>query len=132
MKRAASAEECLKEISQFVHARVNWPMPQSIPPGLTKEHVLRALADLDSGIEHPFGQPTGYFLVHEDKELGQFAWESALPILAFSSDGKTIAASARNGDVVLSVAGTPLAMSQHTRFSITDDLPVPGPATRRT
>ena len=26
-------------------------MPQSIPAGLKKEHVLRALADLDGGIE---------------------------------------------------------------------------------
>jgi len=42
-------------------------MPQSIPAGLTKEHVLKALTDLDAGIDHPFGQPTGYVLVHEDK-----------------------------------------------------------------
>jgi hypothetical protein len=42
-------------------------MPQSIPAGLTQEHVLRAMADLDTGIEHSFGQPTGYFLVHEGK-----------------------------------------------------------------
>lgn len=39
-------------------------IPQSIPKGLTREHVLRALADLDAGIEHPFGSPTGYELVH--------------------------------------------------------------------
>jgi hypothetical protein len=42
-------------------------MPQSIPKGLTRECVLQALADLDAGIEHPFGQPTGYELVHEGK-----------------------------------------------------------------
>ena len=42
-------------------------MPQSIPAGLTQEHVLRTLADLDAGIDHPFGQPTGYELVHEGK-----------------------------------------------------------------
>ena len=42
-------------------------MPQSIPPGLTQEHVLRTLADLDAGIDHPFGQPTGYELVHNNK-----------------------------------------------------------------
>jgi hypothetical protein len=40
------------------------PMPQSIPKGLTAEHVLRALADLDAGMDHPFGPPTGYELVH--------------------------------------------------------------------
>jgi hypothetical protein len=39
-------------------------MPQSIPPGLTQEYVLRALSDLDAGVEHPFGPPTGYELVH--------------------------------------------------------------------
>src|SRR3954468_19311161 len=42
-------------------------MPQSIPAGLTHEHVLRTLADMDSGIDHPFGQPTGYELVHQGK-----------------------------------------------------------------
>lgn len=31
-------------------------MPQSIPPGLTSNHVLRALADLDA--KHDFGDPT--------------------------------------------------------------------------
>ena len=43
-------------------------MPQSIPKGLTREHVLKALADLDAGIDHPFGRPTGYELVHEGKQ----------------------------------------------------------------
>jgi hypothetical protein len=42
-------------------------MPQSIPAGLLKEHVFRALIDLDGGIDHPFGTPTGYELVHEGK-----------------------------------------------------------------
>src|SRR5437762_7312236 len=42
-------------------------MPQSIPKGLTRECVLQALADLDAGIEHPFGPPTGYELVHEGR-----------------------------------------------------------------
>jgi hypothetical protein len=42
-------------------------MPQSIPPGLTLKHVLRTLADLDSGIVHPFGQSTEYDLVHDGK-----------------------------------------------------------------
>ena len=42
-------------------------MPQSIPAGLTKDHILNALADLDAEIDHPFGQPTGYELVHEGK-----------------------------------------------------------------
>jgi hypothetical protein len=42
-------------------------MPQSIPAGLTREHVLRALSDLDAGIDRSFGQPTGYELVHDGK-----------------------------------------------------------------
>jgi hypothetical protein len=42
-------------------------MPHSIPPGLTREHVLQALADLDTGTDHPFGLPTGYELVHEGR-----------------------------------------------------------------
>ncbi len=39
-------------------------MPQSIPPGLTRAHVLLALADIDGGEVPPFGTPTGYELVH--------------------------------------------------------------------
>jgi hypothetical protein len=42
-------------------------MPQSIPKGLTREHVLAAVAALNAGVEHPFGAPTGYELVHEDR-----------------------------------------------------------------
>lgn len=42
-------------------------MPQSIPRGLAREHVLRAIADLDAVVEHPFGLPTGYELVHEGR-----------------------------------------------------------------
>lgn len=42
-------------------------MPHSIPAGLKKEHILQTLVDLDGGIDHPFGQPTGYELVHEGK-----------------------------------------------------------------
>ncbi len=42
-------------------------MPQSVSKGLTREHVLRAFADLDAGINHPFGASTGYELVHDGK-----------------------------------------------------------------
>ena len=42
-------------------------MPQSIPAGLTRDHVLRTLADLDAGLAHPFGAPTGYELLHEGR-----------------------------------------------------------------
>lgn len=42
-------------------------MPQSIPKGLTREHVLKALADLDAGIGHSFGIPTRYEFVYEGK-----------------------------------------------------------------
>lgn len=42
-------------------------MPQSIPKGLNRDHVLKALADLESGIEHSFGKATGYELAHDGK-----------------------------------------------------------------
>lgn len=42
-------------------------MPKSVPAGLNVERVLRTLADIDSGVAHPFGPPTGYELVHGDK-----------------------------------------------------------------
>ncbi len=31
------------------------------------EHVLRTLSDLDAGMDHPFGTPTGYELIQDDK-----------------------------------------------------------------
>jgi hypothetical protein len=42
-------------------------VPQSIPPGLKTDHVLKALADLDGGVTHAFGEPTKYELVHDGK-----------------------------------------------------------------
>jgi hypothetical protein len=42
-------------------------MPQSIPRGLTREHVLLALTDLDAGLGRLFGEPTKYELVHLGK-----------------------------------------------------------------
>ena len=43
-------------------------MSKSIPEGLTQQHVLSALADLDAGISSsPFGLPTGYELLHDGK-----------------------------------------------------------------
>lgn len=40
-------------------------MPQSIPHGLTRDYIRKALVDLDAGIDHPFGSPTRYELVHD-------------------------------------------------------------------
>lgn len=42
-------------------------MPQTIPAGLKREHILRTLSDLDAGMNHPFGKHTGYELVHDNK-----------------------------------------------------------------
>ena len=42
-------------------------MPKSIPKGLNREHVLKAVADLDAGIEHPFGKATGYHLIYQGR-----------------------------------------------------------------
>src|SRR2546426_688165 len=42
-------------------------MPQSIPHGLTRQQVLQTLADLDAGLKHDFGTPTGYELVYKGK-----------------------------------------------------------------
>lgn len=42
-------------------------MPQSIPTGLNRHHILRTLADLDAGLDHLFGEPTGYELLHEGR-----------------------------------------------------------------
>jgi hypothetical protein len=42
-------------------------MPKSIPDGLTRQHVLKSLEDLDAGIEHPFGVASGYQLRHDGR-----------------------------------------------------------------
>jgi hypothetical protein len=42
-------------------------VPQSLPPGLTREHVLRAPAGLDAGAAHPLGPPAGYESAHGNK-----------------------------------------------------------------
>ena len=42
-------------------------MAKAIPKGLTRDHVLLALADLDAGTEHSFGQAIGYELVHKGR-----------------------------------------------------------------
>lgn len=42
-------------------------MPDNIPDGITKDDVLTAFADFDSGTEHDFAPSTGYDVVHEGK-----------------------------------------------------------------
>jgi len=63
-------------------------MPQSIPPGLTREHVLRAISELGAGIDHPFGEATGYELVHENK---LYAPKAVVGIAARFSRGRMLA-----------------------------------------
>jgi hypothetical protein len=41
-------------------------MPK-IPDNLTREHVLKAIHDLDEGVQHQFGPSTGYDLYHNGK-----------------------------------------------------------------
>jgi hypothetical protein len=42
-------------------------MPKSIPKGITVQHVLSALAELDLGVVHPFGEPLEYQLIYDGK-----------------------------------------------------------------
>lgn len=37
----------------------------AIPEGITREDILRAFADLDASIDHPFGEPTRYEVIRE-------------------------------------------------------------------
>lgn len=48
-------------------------MSQSIPLGLTKEHILCTLAEIDDGVAHPFGKASEYELVHENKHYAPMA-----------------------------------------------------------
>lgn len=36
-----------------------------VPAGITREHVLAAITDLNDGVSHDFSEPTGYYLVHD-------------------------------------------------------------------
>jgi len=62
-------------------------MPHSIPAGMKKEHVLRALAELDAGVTHPFGEPTGYELVHAGK---RYAPKAAIGLACRYSIGRVL------------------------------------------
>ena len=66
-------------------------MPRSIPKGLTREHVIKALADLDAGVEHSFGRATGYELVYGGKRYAPKAVvlnEAAQDATLFFLDGR--------------------------------------------
>lgn len=38
-----------------------------IPPGITREHVLKALTELDAGVQHGFGTSRKYDLLFEGR-----------------------------------------------------------------
>jgi 5-methylcytosine-specific restriction enzyme A len=42
-------------------------LADKIPDGLTREHIVDAINALDSGIEHAFGQSTGYDVLYEGR-----------------------------------------------------------------
>ena len=62
-------------------------MPQSIPPGLTREHVLRTISDLDAGAEHSFGTPTGYEMIHNGR---RYAPKAVIGLACRYSIGRTL------------------------------------------
>ena len=39
----------------------------SIPEGITREHIIDAIRALDAGVEHPFGESTGYDVLFEGR-----------------------------------------------------------------
>jgi hypothetical protein len=55
--------------------------------GPDREHVLKALAELDSGLARPFGEPTGYELVHEGKS---YAPKAVIGIAAKNLAGRIL------------------------------------------
>ena len=61
------AEVTLRELKQRVSAQAPGAVPQGIPDGIRREHVLAAIRDLDASISNDFGDSTGYDLVFEGK-----------------------------------------------------------------
>ncbi|MFM7111980.1 MAG: hypothetical protein ACKO26_12610, partial [Planctomycetota bacterium] len=43
-------------------------MSQSIPSGLTRNHILQTLSEMDAGLSHSFGTATGYELIFGNKK----------------------------------------------------------------
>src|SRR5262245_31740995 len=70
-----------------IRLRYTPTMPQSTLAGLTQKLVLRTLADLDAGIDHPFGQPTGYELVYQGK---RYAPKAVVGLACRYSIGRTL------------------------------------------
>src|SRR5437763_9793540 len=62
-------------------------MPQSIPAGLTRDHILRAIADLDAGAAHPFGPPTKFELLYEGR---RYAPKAVIGLACFYSIGRRL------------------------------------------
>ena len=113
------------------------PMPQSIPKGLTRDAVLQALADLDAGVDHPFGAPTGYELVHEGTPLpAQGGHRPGLPPpRSAASCGPRSSAAARPPARPTSCSGSSgFTVEQQGIRGTADESerPGPGPATRST
>ncbi len=58
-----------------------------IPKGITNEHVRAALAALDAGEPHEFGESTGYDLIHEGKP---YSPKAVVGIAAKLATGQTL------------------------------------------
>jgi 5-methylcytosine-specific restriction protein A len=42
-------------------------MSKMIPDGVTRQHIVEAIRDLDKGVDHPFGESTGYDVLFEGR-----------------------------------------------------------------
>lgn len=42
-------------------------IPDKIPNGILRQHILEALRNLDAGVPHKFGLSTGYDLIFENR-----------------------------------------------------------------
>jgi 5-methylcytosine-specific restriction protein A len=42
-------------------------MSRKIPNGITRKHIVEAIRDLDRGVDHPFGESTGYDVLFEGR-----------------------------------------------------------------
>lgn len=58
----------------------------SIPPSITRQHVLEAIEAIDAGVDHPFGEPTKYELLQNGKRYAPKAVVGIAAKLATGND----------------------------------------------
>lgn len=92
----------------------------ALPSGITRDDVLAALRDLDAGVGHDYGPPTGYELVHDGK---RYPPKAVIGLAARRLAGRYVSSREFSGGVGPGGATTRLRRLGFTVVSIGDRIP---------